>query len=1227
MRIIRSKPAAYLAAVYLLLLFFPGLSLAQSLDWEKTHGNGTGGYAVTKLDDGGFIAIGAGGEFPGTNGYVVRTDANGDKIWDKTIGGGTVPVWLSGVKKTADGGCVIVGDMTSAPTMWKLKSNGDIEWTTKLMGPASYGSASSVVSLSDGYVVTGQNFYAADYKMFVQKISTTGDSLWAQHLTTYKTSRGAGIRQTLDGGFLIVGQAKLTPGYRTYAVKVTTGGGIAWEKTYDGLDNSYDEGHDIAVHTDGYLIIGNKTRSTTSPEAQDADVIRIGLDGTQMWRKQITASGYNGANAVRQMTDGYMVVGYAGTSQTFKAHVWKLDLNGLTISEKEIPSADYLHYIDQAVPPLKFVVVGGTSTAKLYLARVDATTVVTPPDANTFIYTYDGEAAIALHSSNGWEGAGPGKIRTKPASYDTLTINGLMKIDVRSFTLDTTRSSATGKISFAGTGYLLSPLTRSIGKPTIAEGIWNGTIDDDGLHFEVPMRSVKDQGLFGSYMAIRNIDAGRYPVANVARLDGDFRMSGWKSCSGSEDIKFSNLEITQTSIDIKRVGDIQVEPGVCYQNLISSYTAAKDSLSLNGDFISYMFFRSGVKASTSIVRGNIKELVLEATKPEVPIGAESNYKVRDLTGKYSKWYLNFLGKEFPLGSGALINGTLTHPTGIFEVDLKSAFLSAPGELKGWGGPMNYRMFNIGTMWLLSGNGDINVKWAPGYTTFSVKGDVNVFDLGGGSFGFAGKGDLFANTIGGKPDFVNGKASGELNPSIFALAGAITQDPITASLGMAMQMGLLLEGHVNAELRLLNKKASLYVTNKGFTDYGIDVDLSKSPTDPEFMQLHSMSGSLSELGFFKNKTFIKRKRTEAATNTFVVAPNTRNLYVRVAGVNAPVMTNLITPDGTTITGPLADTSVRKIETSASEYWWFVAQPAPGSWSVVTPEGNDTVQVLATLDPAPLEITATQQGKDVTVTWQNITQDTVYVFLDKDQLGYDGVSIASAAPGAGTASFTLTNDLPECTYYVYAERTAGLTFQSDYAANAVENMKSILPAPANISVSYDATNKLALLQWDSTTDGATQGFIVRLFGNGMDTVIAMPFGTEKSTTFSVADPNGMFVTMLSYDSLGSQGCWSMSLPLGTSDVKPRYTVAQTLNANVLPNPTRDNASLRITLDEPIAIRITLVNAAGQLVRSIEQRTYPAGENSIDLMTSDLTSGSYIIVIEAGHAVETRRLVITR
>jgi hypothetical protein len=89
------------------ILSSPVFCLGESSILEKTYGGtgSDGGYDVQQTADGGFIIVGDTTTYGAgqIDGYLLKVDASGVKIWDKTFGGLGDDYGRS-IQKTSDGG-------------------------------------------------------------------------------------------------------------------------------------------------------------------------------------------------------------------------------------------------------------------------------------------------------------------------------------------------------------------------------------------------------------------------------------------------------------------------------------------------------------------------------------------------------------------------------------------------------------------------------------------------------------------------------------------------------------------------------------------------------------------------------------------------------------------------------------------------------------------------------------------------------------------------------------------------------------------------------------------------------------------------------------------------------------------------------------------------------------------------------------------------------------------
>jgi hypothetical protein len=132
--------------------------------WNQTYGGSEGdsGNQVQRTIDGGYIIIGTtlsygAGE---VDGWLIKTDDNGNKEWDVTFGYDSYDYGVS-VQQTLDGGYVIAGFkyviVPGKPDAWLIKTDyiGNKEWE-KTFGGSDDDLALHILQTDDGYVIVGR---------------------------------------------------------------------------------------------------------------------------------------------------------------------------------------------------------------------------------------------------------------------------------------------------------------------------------------------------------------------------------------------------------------------------------------------------------------------------------------------------------------------------------------------------------------------------------------------------------------------------------------------------------------------------------------------------------------------------------------------------------------------------------------------------------------------------------------------------------------------------------------------------------------------------------------------------------------------------------------------------------------------------------------------------------------------------------------------------------------
>ena len=208
--------------------------------WDKTLGGSGEDWIndILPLPDGGFLLAGVSGSGvsgdktqPARGGFdywIVKINANGQKIWDKTFGG-TDRDDLMIIKPTDDEGFMLFGWSSSGANGDKTipSRGGDDEWIIKIDKDGNkqwdkvYGGSgadypTSVVKVSDGYIVggysgsnisgekTANSFGNSDYWVF--KIDASGNKIWDKTYGGNQKEQMEGLLESpTSGNFLLIG--------------------------------------------------------------------------------------------------------------------------------------------------------------------------------------------------------------------------------------------------------------------------------------------------------------------------------------------------------------------------------------------------------------------------------------------------------------------------------------------------------------------------------------------------------------------------------------------------------------------------------------------------------------------------------------------------------------------------------------------------------------------------------------------------------------------------------------------------------------------------------------------------------------------------------------------------------------------------------------------------------------------------------------------------------------
>jgi len=313
--------------------------------WQKTYG-GSGddrAYSIQQTTDGGYIIAGKTGDFYSGDVYIIKLDKDGNKMWEKTFGGSGDDGAYS-IQQTTDGGYIVAGWTNSfGAGNWdiyviKLDANGNMVWE-KTYGGNDYDLAYSIQQTTDGgYIVAGwtNSFGAGESDFYIIKPDENGNKVWEKTYGGNDYDLAYSIQQTTDGGYIVAGWTNSfgAGNWDIYVIKLDENGNKVWEKTYGGGGD--DLAYSIQQTTDGGYIIAGGTNSFGAGDC-DVYVLKLDEDGNMIWEDTFGGSNDDLANSIQQTKDGGYIV--AGEKKSFGAgdrdvYIIKLDENGNMVWEK-----------------------------------------------------------------------------------------------------------------------------------------------------------------------------------------------------------------------------------------------------------------------------------------------------------------------------------------------------------------------------------------------------------------------------------------------------------------------------------------------------------------------------------------------------------------------------------------------------------------------------------------------------------------------------------------------------------------------------------------------------------------------------------------------------------------------------------------------------------------------------------------------------------------------------
>lgn len=341
---------------FLLLLLFPCIMLHSQdyqLTWQQCFGGSMldGAYDIIAIENGYFIVGGTGSNdgditfsYGNGDGWLIKTDSNGNLIWEKTYGGSDsegfsriIPAsdntfYLLGLSFSSDGD-ISYDPYPDSPDYWivKIDSSGNIIWDKILGGNMGEVLFTGDATIDGGVVAIGQTSsndgdISVSYggnDTWIVKLSNQGELEWDYTIGTDWFDTGQAILATSDGGYLIgsnsiileggIGNITCTP--HTYGwvegvlFKLDSNLNVQWQRCYGG--SNHDGFFGIIEIEDGYVLTGSTSSNDGDVSGwhgeSDAWIVNMDFEGNIIWQNPLGGSRTESGSNILKTNDGALI--------------------------------------------------------------------------------------------------------------------------------------------------------------------------------------------------------------------------------------------------------------------------------------------------------------------------------------------------------------------------------------------------------------------------------------------------------------------------------------------------------------------------------------------------------------------------------------------------------------------------------------------------------------------------------------------------------------------------------------------------------------------------------------------------------------------------------------------------------------------------------------------------------------------------------------------------------
>lgn len=688
-------------------------------------------------------------------------------------------------------------------------------------------------------------------------------------------------------------------------------------------------------------------------------------------------------------------------------------------------------------------------------------------------------------------------------------------------------------------------------------------------------------------------------------------------------IKIKGLKIQRNAgmyFDGFEVTNLSPAPKFCLNELTYNYDQPNDKLDLKAKFtVPFMTVGAGATFRNAMLDsvGFKGELA-----SGVPIG-NTGVCVIGLEGKAH-------GLAYPpleLTFGGTVNNCFNH--NLMEITARVGY-RAPSTLY-INGEANFMKLPGTDYWQITGSPEVRFDYNNALLKLTAQLKCGTFDgeayLLNGSFNMGYKADLGKFT---------GRVNGNLTLPKLPFEG-FPYDIIEAKLNLPYTASM------NAFINMSENNRHIYTecVFPGVGVFNFQLDLTKASNDTDFFTYNNAEQfipSIVEKGKKVNSVNDEGKVLADIEKSINIPANTVWMYVRINSKEQAPESKLIMPDGTELIGPDEDANILHFNSKDGlTSFWSIEAPMGGDWKIILLDGaeEDIVEVYLTKSETPFVISATQVGKEVTLSWNADSfesTDVVEFYIDENGDGFDGYKFAEVRATQAEYKFTMADTLGYCSNFIYAyvQSNNEKLIATGYADAPVFNEKTSLPPPHDMSAVYYTTGKLMTVEWMPNNMQNVAGYYVIVTDkNGKDSTYAIAYANDNKVEFNLEDNDGVTIRMAAIDADYRSGCPSAAIDIVTDVETEPITglVFDESRISIQPNPVTDQTNISFKLNSNSYVRLAIYDMFGNKIAVLAEGYFQTGVINSNWNSQGLAAGTYLVKLEAEGNYTTQKLILIK